>query len=352
MIEYLNFLDTVIRFEVEEPARPAFDGVRRFFRHLLSPEPAGPVTFTISVAPFDPASDVDEQVWTTEETIVRASSAPEFSFNAHVVEQSERRLYINRAVYLDTPRDARVDTRFALRLGKEGVIQVLDFIRDLVIRNQETLGTVVLHASAATDGSSAIAIAGPKGAGKTTTLLSMLRRSAWSYFTGDKLFCRPLPGGGVEAHPWRDYPYVGVGTIRADARLTKLVRAVQPDLDELAPSRKILLDPDTFEEEWLGTPFSAAPRPIAALLLPHVIPGEPMRVHRVTNPGERWSMLNRIIDRQADTTFFGWQSYLVPDYTPFFASLARLPEQMADVPMIRLTGNLDVDADALLKEHG
>jgi hypothetical protein len=351
MTEYLNFLDTVIRLDADAQAQPALAGVRRFFRHLLAPEPAGPVTFRIDVHAYRPELDVEPSVWELEETVIRRSSAAEFSFDAHVVEHATRRTYVNRSVLLDAPRDARSDSAFALRLTEAGTVQVIDFLRDLVIRHQESCGTVVLHASAVTDGTSAVVVAGPKGAGKTTTLLSVLRRPEWSYFTGDKLFCRPLPGGGVMAYPWRDYPYIGVGTILADPRLAGTVRdTVAPDLDRLAPTHKLLLDPDVFED-WLGTPFSAQPRPIAALLLPRVLPGRPMRSRRIDDANERWSLLNQIIDRQADTTFFGWQSYLVPDYTAFFAALARMPQQLAGVPMISLTGTLDVDAGALLKEH-
>lgn len=351
MTEYLNFLDTVLRLDVDDDAGPAFAGVRRFFRHLLAAGPAGEPTFRVAVHAYRPERDVPAGVWDIEQTVIRRSTAAEFCFDAHVTDTEDRRIYVNRATYLDAPRDARADPDFELRVTEGSTIQVIDFLRDLVIRDQESRGTVVLHASGATDGRSALVVAGPKGAGKTTTLLSVLRSPRWSYFTGDKLFCRPV-AGGVEVYPWRDYPYVGVGTILADPRLTELVREqVGPDLDRLPPTRKLLLDPDLFEG-WLGGGFSAEPRPLAAILLPRVRPGEPLRSRLVDEPNERWSRLNTIIDRQADTTFFTWQSYLVPDYTAFFAGLRRLNDQLAGVPMIALEGTLDVDPDALLNATG
>ena len=350
MIEYLNFLDTVLCFDIADDALPGFAAVRRFFRHSLSEQPTGEPTFRIGVHAYRPDHDVPGAVWAIEPSVIRRSSAVEFCFDAHVVADGHRRRYVNRATYLDAPRDARTDPTFDLRVSAGSTIQVIDFVRDLLIRNQEALGTVVLHASGATDGEVAIAIAGPKGAGKTTTLLSVLRRPGWSYFTGDKLFCRPVDGG-VEVYPWRDYPYVGVGTIRADPDLTDLVRReVDPGLDQRAPTEKLLLDPEVFES-WLGSEFSATPRRLAAILLPRVRPGEPLTTRALTEPNERWAQLNRIIDRQADTTFFTWQSHLVPDYTAFFAALARLPERLAAVPMIALSGTLDVDADAVLDRH-
>jgi hypothetical protein len=348
---YLNFLDTVVRLDVDDDAQPSFAPARRFFRHLLADSAFGQeVTFHVGVHAFRPDRDVPPGVWEIEKRVVRRSTAAQFSFDAHVTEAGGRRLYINRATYLDTPRDARSDPRFELRVTRDSTIQVIDFLRDLVIRNQESLGTVVLHASGATDGRRALVIAGPKGAGKTTALLSVLRRPGWWYFTGDKLFCRLL-SDGVEVYPWRDYPYIGVGTILADQRLAAFVRAqVDPLLDQRAVSQKLLIDPDVFEE-WLGSPFSPAPRQMAAILLPHVLPGTPLRSRGIDDPNERWSMLNAVIDRQADTTFFTWQSYLVPDYTAFFSNLAALNRCLVGVPLIRLEGTLDIDPEALLSRY-
>lgn len=106
MIEHLTFLDTVIRFDVDEDAIGAFSGVRRFFRHLFAPAAAGPVTFSIAVHGYRPEVDVEPSVWALEQTVIRRSSAPEFCFDAHVVEQDARRIYVNRSVHLDAPRAA------------------------------------------------------------------------------------------------------------------------------------------------------------------------------------------------------------------------------------------------------
>lgn len=345
---YLNFLGTTLRFDLADDAVAAFEPVRRFLRHLISDVPAREPTFRIGIGSYRPEADVPIEIWGTEQSVIRRSTAPEFTFDAHVVERDGRRLYINRTTLLNTPRDALRDNIFELGVTAGSVYQVLDFLRDLVIRHEESRGTVVLHASGVHDGDTAVVIAGPKGAGKTTTLLSALSRQGWSYFTGDKLFCQ-LVAGGVEVHPWRDYPYVGVGTILADARLTSFVReSVDLDVERRAPAEKLLIDPDAYEA-WLGSEFSPMPRRLSAVLLPEVRPGEPLRVQRLTDPNERWAQLNKIIDRQADTTFFTWQSYLVPDYSAFFATLTRLHTHLEDIPMVRLRGTLDVDVDAVLE---
>jgi hypothetical protein len=345
VIEYLNFLATTIRFDIDEDA--TFTPVRRFFRHLLSDTAANPPTYHVQVHAYHPDTDVPPDVWSIPQSVIRRSNAKEFNFDAHVVDTAGRRRYVNRATLLDTPRDALTDNVFELRVTPGSTVQALDFVRDLVIRTEEARGTVVLHASGIRRADRAIAIAGPKGAGKTTTLLSALHRPDWTYFTGDKLFCE-FTDGQVLVHPWRDYPFVGVGTILADDKLTALVREhVDADVERRTVTDKVLIDPDVFES-WLGVDFSAAPRKLAAVFLPEVRPGEPLATWPISDRNERWSQLNKIIDRQADTTFFGWQTYLVPDYTKFFAALAELRDRLDGVPMIRLRGTLDIDPDAVL----
>lgn len=347
MIEYLNFLATTVEFDVDADAGGAFAPIRRFFRHLLSDTAATKPTYHVRVHSYDPDADVAPEVLSIQPSVIRRSNAKEFNFDAHVVDRGERRVYANRATMLDTPRDVLTDNVFDLRITLGSTVQVLDFVRDLVIRTEESRGSVVLHASGIRNAEGAVAIAGPKGAGKTTTLLSALNNPRWTYFTGDKLFCE-FVDGQVLAHPWRDYPFIGVGTITADEKLTELVREhVDPTVTTRPASDKLLIDPDVFES-WLGVEFSATARRLAAVFLPEVRPGEPLRAWPITSDNERWSHLNKIIDRQADTTFFGWQTYLVPDYTMFFASLARLRGMLDGVPMIRLRGTLEVDPDALL----
>ncbi|MCE4942286.1 GspE family protein [Streptomyces albulus] len=347
MIQYLNFLHTTVQFDLADDAVDVFAPIHRFFRHLMGDAPAQQPTFRIAVHGYDPSTDVDAEVWRLPLSVIRRSNAAEFNFDAHVVDRGGRRLYVNRATLLDAPVDARKDDTFHLRLTEGSVVQVLDFVRDLVIRREEDLGTVVLHASGAHRDGEAVIIAGPKGAGKTTTLLSVLRRPTWQYFTGDKLFCT-LEDGRITVHPWRDYPYVGVGTIRADARLEALVRErVDPRLDAHEPGHKILMDPDVFES-WLGSEFSAEPKRLAALLLPEVAPGQPLTTRHLTDDNERWAHLNKIVDRQLDTTFFTWQTHLVPDYTRFYQSLAALRTALDSIDMVRLHGTLDVDPDAVL----
>lgn len=337
--EHLLFLDTVVRLDIDDDALPLIDDVRRFFRHLLSGSHTGDASFTVSVSRYLPDAHVPASIWDTKRTEIRRSTAPEFTFSAHLDRSGGRCRYINRAMLLDAPDDVRADPHFHVGVSSNATIQMIDFLRDLILRNQEQLGTPILHAAGVHDGTRAIAIAGPKSAGKTTSLLALLRTERWSYFTGDRMFCR-VTQSGIEAHPWRDWPHLGVGTLRREPWLLDRVRRyVDADVDRSPVGRKILIDPDLFES-WVDSPFSAAPRFLGAIMLPRVEPGEPLRVHNLHDDGTRRARLLGSVERQADTTFFGWQSYLVPDYVEFFTSMRTLHRRVRPLPMFEVSGDV------------
>lgn len=339
----LQLVHTSIRLEVADEAAAALDPVLHFFRHaVVSTNRAdgaalGVEQFVIEVRPYH--RNLAERL--TEggaPVVIRRSSAAPFNFDAHRVERDGRRIYANAHTVLDAPACCDAGRgKFVLHVSEGSSFQVIDFLRDLVLRAEEDRGTVILHAAGVVRDGRALAIVGPKGAGKTTTLLALVADEKSAYFTGDKLFC-DLVDGRLAAHPWRDWPYVGVGTMRVHDWLAERVRdAVDPDLDSRSPREKLLLDPDEFERA-LGGGFTPAPLPLGVIVVPEVRPDEPCRIAPVEDEAERWAVLNQVLERTSDTTFFPWQTYLVPDYAALFANFRLLRRSLTAVPMVRITG--------------
>jgi len=349
MSEYtLTFISTAISVDVATEAGPAFAPVLRFFRHLITEGPGPSPDYRISVLEYDPDRDVPTEVWFTESSVIRQSTAQEFTFFAHRVERAGRVLYINHATMLDAPQNIESSREFVLRVTPGSTVQVIDFVRDLIIRTEEARGTVVLHACGVRRGDKVAAIGGAKGAGKTTTLLSMLLEGdGWHYFSGDKLFCLPR-NGCITVYPWRDYPHVGVGTIRAHPALERWVAAeVDTNLAARTPEEKLLLQPDLLES-WLGADFSPEPRTLSALVLPELRSGGLSSHWNVRDQNAKWALLNTIVERTSDTTFFTWQTYLVPDYFAVYSSLARMRPALSAVSVTRLRGVYTTEVDELL----
>jgi hypothetical protein len=345
---FLRFTHTLVRLEVEDGARAAFEPVLAFFRHSVADAAAG-WSFSVRVSAHDPAK-LERARDGGEPVAIRRSSAPEFDIPIWRRRTAGGWLFANERISIEAPvACVGRGEAFALGVGPGSTIHAIEFLRDLVIRHEELRGTVVLHASAVGDGAGVVAIAGAKAAGKTTTLLSAAREPGWRYFSGDKLFCAPADGA-VACRPWRDWPYVGLGTARSNPDLLRLVEAeTGGGLDGRGDRDKVLLDPERFER-WIGADFRDEPLPLAGLLLPAVAPGSQSRVRAVEDPGERWLLVNQVVERSCDTTFFTWQSYLAPDYAAVYAQLRAMRPAIEATPTFELAGDVAALAPEVLRK--
>jgi len=86
--------------------------------------------------------------------------------------------------------------------------------RDILAKLAEDRGAVVLHGGATLAGGRGVVACGPKMAGKTTLLLSLVEWLGGSYVANDKLFVRPARRG-FEAVGWPTTCSVAVGTLSA-----------------------------------------------------------------------------------------------------------------------------------------
>ncbi|GGV64809.1 hypothetical protein [Streptomyces thermoviolaceus] len=153
-------------------------------------------------------------------------------------------------------------------------------------------GWAVLHASAvALDGRVVLAL-GEKGAGRTTTALTLAARHGWELLADDRVFVRPDSTGGVTVLPWPSTAALGLGLLdalgwaeTARERL-KDGEAVHPTqhrrvtdaliTGDFTPLRqkgkelKAQVYPDQFPR-WFGVPLATGGK-AAALVFPRIDP--------------------------------------------------------------------------------
>ncbi|MBT2337096.1 hypothetical protein J7E49_24735 [Variovorax paradoxus] len=153
--------------------------------------------------------------------------------------------------------DMRVGYRYSIArrevafYGDEATafIHLIELVRYFGLLVEQAKGTAVLHSSAVFDEKTGgvIAIAGVKGAGKTTTMLDLVLGQGHRYFSGDKLLL-DVVDGRLRARGWPDYPHVGLGSLRQHPALVeRLGSQAVAALDATRPdSDKILLTPEAF----------------------------------------------------------------------------------------------------------
>lgn len=152
-------------------------------------------------------------------------------------------------------------------------IHLIELVRYYVLLIEQSLGTLVLHASAVSglhDGE-VTGIVGAKGAGKTTTMLSLVASGEYHYFSGDKLLLDQVDGV-LRVRGWPDYPHIGLGTLRQHPALCeRLGVALQADDGMSLPDQhKVLIEPARLLAA-LGQPARTEGR-LKRLVLPQVDP--------------------------------------------------------------------------------
>jgi hypothetical protein len=105
---------------------------------------------------------------------------------------------------------------------------------------------VYAHAAALVRGEDGLLIAGPKGAGKTTTLLSALRLVGGDFVTNDRLLLRRDPGGaGLVGYAWPMHLRATASTLRAVPGMSRFLPSDQQHAPAgpAAPTGKTAIEP-------------------------------------------------------------------------------------------------------------
>lgn len=238
-----------------------------------------------------------------EPVVMRRSSAA--NFNLHGDKALAGGLEI-----VDCPRTG---TAFAFDWPRRSIdvfssdrseIQLIEFLREIVIRHEEHHDTMVVHAAALAVNGCAVLIAGRKGAGKSTLLLDLVGRPAWGFLSGDKVLLE-VDAGGVRVNGWPDYPHLGCGTIRANRRLLDGLAAQGVSVEGLPPEAKLLIRPEVLARALGFEPLRGA-LPLGAVLLPDVRGSESARVVPAPPAPER---LLEGLEFSADNVLAGWHGF-------------------------------------------
>ena len=259
------------RFELAQGCQVLFDRLQSFLNPCFTSVPLNGSEPDLTIVLRDiRAFDTSQMQRCVQPFQIRLSRAPGFTLNVQVGEDEVgRRLAWDG----DTGVGYRIDApahSIEFYAGEGGFIHLIELVRYYGLRVEQSRGTCVLHASAVVDVHTGLvtAIAGLKGAGKTTAMFALVEKGVNHYFSGDKLLL-DVYGDGVRARAWPDFPYIGVGTLRSYPRFAERFGLENVLADAaLDPRRKFLVDPAIFHRTVPIAP--AAEGPLAAVLLPDV----------------------------------------------------------------------------------
>ena len=154
-------------------------------------------------------------------------------------------------------------------------IHLIELVRYYGLLVEQARGAVVLHSAAVRlrGSDEIVAIVGAKGAGKTTTMLSLVASGEYDYFSGDKLLLDSV-NGGLRARGWPDYPHIGIGTLRNHPDLARRLEVgmESDDGQPLPDQHKVLLEPARFLAA-IGRPTAAVGR-LSRIVLPRIHEGD------------------------------------------------------------------------------
>jgi len=327
----LTYADTVLELELcgttGRTVKPVLDFLTSHWRLTPADDRDRRVTATLRFRPYDTFTRDACPDARFAPVVIRRSSAEAFNLHGD-------RAAVGPLEVVDCPRTGtafvfeRPARRIDIYVSDRSRVQLIEFLRELVIRHQEHHDTVVLHAAALARNGRAVVLVGGKGAGKSTLLLDLVTRPGWQYLSGDKVLLSAGPEGeGIVAHGWPDYPHLGCGTIQSNPRLRQGLEGQGVTVSGLPPDRKLLLEPDTLQRA-LGFEPVADPLPLGTVLLPDVRGADRPEVAAVPAPPSHEVL--RHLEFSAANDLGGWHSFI-----------PRRPEaELRSGPARRLAGHL------------
>ena len=355
MLAYsLTFHDSTIDCEVDDLSLVE-TAVRFLSTHFTweprtGSTPDAIATLRVHALPFEPA--IWQQATEWHDIFVRKSASEFFTVPAikstvgaiELLEcsKSQTRMVFDRAAGV-------ID----VGTSEAGAMDLVELVRDLVIKDQENKGVVVLHATAAhRDGDIAI-ISGSKGAGKSTILLELVEHFGFEVMSGDKALAKKNANGDVIVAGWPDYPHLGYGTIAKYDGLPSIAGIdddFEPDeAQAFSPFNKFAVDPTPFRER-----FPSAERglegPVSLVLHPNIGPGASTRIVRASEvASERTQYLRDNIESGFGGTYSGWHTFVANETAKHAELTEEIVSALGELDAWEIQGPGDL-ADVTLPE--
>lgn len=325
--EALEFLSSHFRWSVSEPAADAFARLR------VHPEAAGLEIFADAVGEW-------------EDMYVRKSASEFFTIPG-------RRLRVKAAEFIEC---TKTGTRFRfdpvsatvdVAVGPSGQLDFAELVRDLVLKDQENRGVLVLHATAAYRDDSVVIITGSKGAGKSTVLLELVENFDYQVVSGDKTLVLPAAHGRPQIIGWPDYPHLGYGTIAKYPGLLDIAGLgadhVPASGHDFSPYGKYAVDPTGFRKRFPSAANGVVAHP-TPILHPNIGPGDSTRLTPIEGSrADRAAELAANIESPFSGKHAAWQTFSQDRTAAHALTHERVLLALAEEPAWLLTGPGDLD---------
>lgn len=339
----LTYRESVVRFRMHEGAdvSEALAFLSTHFR-VEEANPSSDLVATLDVR--EPGAHVaDDGDW--ERIFVRKSASEFFTIPA---------LRKTSGGGIETVYCTKTGARFEFNarrgtvevfVGSAGQLDLVELIRDLVLKDQENRGAAVLHGTAAERDGRAVLITGLKGAGKSTVLLELVEHHGYRIMSGDKTLAIRNAEGRTVLAGWPDYPHLGYATIAKYPGLKDIAGLGDEFIPEpgfeFSPVGKFAVNPAGFRER-----FPSASRgleaPTEVILFPRIGAGEETTFDAVTGPEEVLRRLSELDESPFTGKYAGWTSFIASRREAHAEERAAMLHELAAAPAWDVRGPGDI----------
>ena len=292
---------------------------------------------------FDRVNEISKDHLFVENIVIRTSSASKFRLSADKYIRDKKTMY--DCFHSDTVIIMETGSKdITIFCSEKSEIQLIEFIRDLIIKDQEQKGTLILHSAAAEKDGKGFIIAGSKGSGKTTTLMEFIYKNDCKMVSGDKVFLR-VSDGEITLHGWPDYTHIGVGTLRRFPQLIKMIKDYGvTDIDDRNPDEKILIEPSFFNNHSNIT-YCKDSLPLGYILFPEYMDTDGINLEKLENVAEN---IIPILEFKEDYEQAKWHDFIDYRNPKRRESTYKLVEALSNYDAYTIKGNLKLFQEGIL----